>query len=1005
MKQLLFCLSVVTAVGLTLISGHSLLRSGHSLPASGRSLVKNSVVPAERPPAVTAVTQTQADAAGLQFTLTTPPFQLMPAQQIAVDGLGQQINQPGAPALPYYATLIALPPAAVASVTVTAHNVQQQPVSGISPAPHMRFARAEDIGLTAAIQQAFIPDETIYSQDALYPSQRYSLSEPMYYRDMRLVALQLYPVQYNPVSGVLQQAQELRITVRFSGADFTNLRPAPTANTHFNGGLDPLILNAEAAHTWRTLPPEVLQAATTELPLGTDTYKISLNEDGIYQVCQEELEAAGMDVASVNPADIQMLYRGEPVSYQFIGDADASFESGECVRFFGWAFAGPRTEKQFVTENIYWLWAGGNPSTITSTVNSTTGTIKRSVWFTETREPELSFFSTWTDDWPEFDNEPDAWYWDRIGGNTSQATYTITVPHPDLSAPTFRYLAEFTSRANNDFPDTVAYTVTTSFNNSPTSATRGWTGRKNYNIGQTLATTYLLSQTNDVHLQLDMEDHLYLNRITVEYMRFLNTDTDQLLFTDEAGGNPLAVAGFSSDQALVWEVTDPLHPTAVEMNGGVSGANPYTYTFGLDHPAGTRFIATTAAQLKPVLSISQYTPASLNPADLRADWVAITHPSLLTETLQLAAHRGQEAYGGLDTHVVLIDDLINQYGYGLPLPTAVHDYLTYALGNWIVAPSYVVMVGDATVNPRQLDCLEGCATWDITAPHLVLTDLQFVDRYQGLVPTDNTFVMLAGNDVLPDMAIGRIAAETAAHVSNALNKISVYEDNPYQGLPAQFLFVADNNDDGGFFCQENAQTIPHIIGYPTESLCMGTPAYPDVNAIRAAMFPRINGGLHVLNYRGHGSVNRWATELIMTTDDITSGWWDNAGKPNLILSADCLDGHFAWPGLLAISETSLRYDLNDQAQGSAGMWSSSGLGLTSEHTVLHKGFYDGLFQAYGRTFGNAANYAKVQYMAGNNHESEVYTFIVHGDPAMLLYWAPEPPPPNLYPIYLPFMSK
>jgi hypothetical protein len=283
--------------------------------------------------------------------------------------------------------------------------------------------------------------------------------------------------------------------------------------------------------------------------------------------------------------------------------------------------------------------------------------------------------------------------------------------------------------------------------------------------------------------------------------------------------------------------------------------------------------------------------------------------------------------------------------------------------------------------------------------------LQFVDRFQGLVPVDHAFVMLTGDDILADMAIGRLAVTNTTSAEIVVNKIISYENILLNSSPVfsetQFLFVADNDDEGGSFCAENQSTAAHLpLQYGRDHICQGTPEYPDVASVKAEMLTQIAQGLLILNYRGHGSIEYWAggSNSILRTSDVLS--WQNTNKPTFVLSADCLDGYFVYPGIPSISETYLRYDNNNTRVGIAGMWSSTGIGYTYEHTVLHKGFYDGLFVANGDTVGEAILYAKLQYEASGYHESEQYTFTLQGDPAMIMPWGASD---NF--IYLPFVSK
>jgi len=62
--------------------------------------------------------------------------------------------------------------------------------------------------------------------------------------------------------------------------------------------------------------------------------------------------------------------------------------------------------------------------------------------------------------------------------------------------------------------------------------------------------------------------------------------------------------------------------------------------------------------------------------------------------------------------------------------------------------------------------------------------------------------------------------------------------------------------------------------------------------------------------------------------------------------------------------------------------SSSGLGFSSEHSLMVEGLYDGLYMAGQTAIGDAANYGKINYFNFGGHDSLMYTFILEGDPAM-----------------------
>lgn len=991
---------------------------------------------AEEAAAVTQVQLDRADAAGLTFTLHTADFSAAPDGRIIIDSLTHTLQEAGAPALPYYAAYIAVPPEASVAVTVATSGVSTRQVASVRPAPQPdpdAVNPASDLSLLATAQSAeellplvYTPDTAVYSRDALYPDVAYSLSEPLYYRDMRLVELRLYPLRYNPARQAMQQATAMHVNVAFSDARFDALQPAPSADAAYERALSGSVLNYAQALNWRSLPEGVVNAPATSLPTGVATYKIEVNQDGIYNITGAALAAAGMNLANVDPNTLQMLHRGETVAFQFVDqNGNGRFEPNDSIRFYGWAFDGPRSEKQFINNNVFWLWAGGSAALINTRANLAGGGYPLAESFQETitKEPENFFFSTWTNRWDDFPNEPDSFYWDfirQVAPNPVTKTYTIDLPDPIDSAFEGVYLAEFMTRENSLAGTTGTYTVTTRLNEVPTLGEVSWRGRRNVNAVGAMVNSDLVQPgapgypANEVAVSLNSRNivvaEIYLNRITVTYERALLARNNQLIFSDVDGGQKeFQISGFTTGvpaNALVWDITNPKRPEQILMQAShISGGGPYTFQVGSSHAPGARFIAAAADAALTAVSISRYTPTNLNPPG-GADWIAISHNDFLPAAAALASHR---AALGLTTYVVNINDIVNQYGYGFHLPAAIRSYLQHALGAWATPPSYVTIFGDATVNPRNLDCPTtgpgACSQWDKDEPTYVVTDLAFVDRFAGLIPSDHPMALLSGDDLLPDIGLARIPAQTLAEANAAVQKIITYEgqrlNNPQPWHDA-ILMVADDPDGGGNFCRENelvAEAIPSEVDLT--QLCLPEPTTAATDALRTEMGQYVNDqGISTLNFRGHGSFTGWADTSgappLLSIGQ--SDFWLNGGRPVIILSADCLDGYFAWPNRPALGETFLK-SLNNR--GSVAHWSSAGLGFTFEHTILNRAYYVGVYDQDLLAIGDAVNFAKVQYHLSGSDDSEMYGFILLGDPAMQVYIQPE----EVKNLYLPIIVR
>jgi uncharacterized repeat protein (TIGR01451 family) len=195
--------------------------------------------------------------------------------------------------------------------------------------------------------------------------------------------------------------------------------------------------------------------------------------------------------------------------------------------------------------------------------------------------------------------------------------------------------------------------------------------------------------------------------------------------------------------------------------------------------------------------------------------------------------------------------------------------------------------------------------------------------------------------------------------------------------------VADDPDEAGDFCQESIESGEHLHGqFEQTFLCLPPGAtIGDVDALRSQMFNALNNtGVTLLNYRGHGAIQYWAgaPAPIMGATDVTN--WNNPERPVIILTSDCLDGYFTFPGSQGLGETFLKA----ADKGTVAHWSSTGLGLTFEHTILTDGFYDGLFLAGETAIGRTVNFAKVVYFNAGQHSSLLYSFNLLADPAMAM---------------------
>ena len=960
------------------------------------------------------------EADGVRFSLHTPTYTLTADGVLELPGLETETwREPGAPLVPIYQTWLAVPAGAEVKIEVRPLGLRYQTMPGVrataagQPVPDPLHPD-QYIGLTSGPTTLATAETT---PPSFFPPLTYDLSPVQQSGDVSLVSLRLYPVQYDPASQQVRHNQELAVVVRFVGGNRT---PTPTADLSPNQAqwlgqvLNPshvwLAGGADTLRQWRTP-----NASAVRLPVGQTAYRIAITEEGIHQVTYAQLAILGL-TGSLNPAQIQMMHNGRTVGHQHVDTNNNNlFDAGDAIRFYGWPFDGSRFEQFYTTENVFWLWVNGTASpiaTASAAPSGGAGTAVHTTYATHTFGEDDVFWRTslYVTHWADSPNEPDYFFWKRLYPHSTEdpnritLTLPITLPHPAPVAGQATFTAEVNTVTNYDTP---------AKNHEVWLDVNGLGGVMgtlpviaNRNVTMQVAQASLASNgVNTVTLYVPeanpigspcnaiLHDCLMLNELRVGYTRLLVADGDQLAFgTAETGLLDVAVSGFSNNNLLLWEITDRYQP--VRLTGGTVTGAQNQLSFSRHMGGDGRFIALTTAQVRPTTGqISRYTVANTQPSG-GADWVAITHADFYTQAQRLADYRASATGGSYRTAVLNVQDLINQFGYGFPSPTGIHTYLQEAFTSWETPPRYVLLVGSADYNPRLLDCAPVChpavsVPYDFSQ-HLypqVPTYLTFRDRFQGLTPADFEYSLLVGDDLLPDLAIGRLSVHTLAEAQVVVDKIIQYETHQLTPADWQYNMVLlhDNADGGGVFTAGltiMGSYIPPVYNQDMFGLVIGNnPA--ETAAVRQQLTTTIGTDTpKLLAYRGHGSVDRWANEGLLNNSYINSTHITNAGRPFVTLSMDCLDGNFAYPGWNSLSRMLM---IQDNGRGGAAHWSSTGLGYDYEHTVLANAFAIAMFDLGYTALGDAINHAKTVYTGLPFSTSELYAFTLQGDPAMQMY--------------------
>ena len=283
-----------------------------------------------------------------------------------------------------------------------------------------------------------------------------------------------------------------------------------------------------------------------------------------------------------------------------------------------------------------------------------------------------------------------------------------------------------------------------------------------------------------------------------------------------------------------------------------------------------------------------------------------------------------------------------------------------ARATWVKAPRYLLLVGDASYDPRNY---EGGGNFDLVPTKLI--DTLFMET-----GSDDTLTDFDG-DGIPEIPAGRLPVRTVAEANLVLSKIVNFSPS---NVPQSALMVADTQGSYFFnFEQANEQLIPLL---PANMQANVQKVYraqqPSDAAARASIIAGFNQGAALVNYSGHGNVDVWTGAPIFNTADAMA--LTNGNKLPLVIVMDCLNGYFIAPPIDCLSEALMKAPNG----GAVASFSSSGLTIPTGQHEMGQQLVNLLYNGSPIAIGDATRQAK----AATTDIDVRRTWILFGDPTM-----------------------
>src|SRR5204863_3232910 len=178
-------------------------------------------------------------------------------------------------------------------------------------------------------------------------------------------------------------------------------------------------------------------------------------------------------------------------------------------------------------------------------------------------------------------------------------------------------------------------------------------------------------------------------------------------------------------------------------------------------------------------------PSSLRRTRNRADSLLIGPGAFLPAAQPLHDLRQRQ---GLGVQAVAVEEVYQEFGHGEATPQAIRDFIAYAYHFWR-GPSlrYVLLLGDASYDYK--DFLHSGAPNPLP-PLLVQTSYLWT-------ASDPAYAAVNGDDLLPDLALGRLPASTLEEAHALVDKVVAFETSGLTLTEGPAVLVADNPDGGG----------------------------------------------------------------------------------------------------------------------------------------------------------------------------------------------------------------
>jgi hypothetical protein len=715
------------------------------------------------------------------------------------------------------------------------------------------------------------------------------------------------------------------------------------------------VLNYEQMVTWSNeMPQTAAKIAQNPFEPSDAWYRIDVNREGIVRVTGQNLQAAGLSLANLRSDNLRLFNGGgEPlpvlnnrprptfseISLLIFDGGDGLFNAADYFLFFAegadrWRYPSDSAPvflaNPYTVENCYWLTTAGTFSQPAARIDSINGNpdatpdtvVTEGKFFLRFEQNKMLMYQNDTRIADYY-----TWYWSDQGAFTFFASVPNAILNRSAKVRIAARTAGTTLMVNNILAQqTYASPTEYTFNTD-----RLFPGFNRLTLGMTP----------------NFDAPPFFDFCEISYDGNLAPSGDLL---DFAFGDSLRLAEFHiadnfNSPPLIFDLNNPQAPRLIF--GAPSAADTLRFQYAVGENFLSRFYLCPPGKAIQPLRITKYNRPDLMNTGSQADLLLIAPSAFLPALQEYRQYREQNS--GITIKMVALQEILNQFSYGLNDPTAIRDFLKFAYENYpSPAPSAVLLVGDGNYD---FENNLSTATVDLLPPYIHPYDSTASDDnyvyfgLYGLLDSDTSYYQ---PDRGYDMMIARWPVKSVSELNIIMNKIRHYESSSNFGpWRATVTLVAD--DEIGTYDTESFHTrqteelqryhLPpafyrnkiYLWDYPFDS----NRQKPLVND---AIVRSINNGTLAINYAGHGNPDTWAHERVFNRNtDLPR--LQNADRLTLVFTASCSIGFFDDPTREGMAEDLLRYP----GGGAIATVAATRLVYAGENSDFNQQIFDVLF--------------------------------------------------------------